>query len=197
MLKLSNIGERLFNSIDNFFQGPVKVSLVGNVVNLDASNILDYSYIEWDLNQSYIDIVISDLKASFGWIIPGSIRKVVRRIHQSGLIYLYTDTEEEGITETNDYSLFLKEPGINKVLSYPQAIQDAKYFKCLYISDWLKYIYRKCAPLINYGLLKKPYYLLGNFAPSQFEVPITEPCFIMKEFNGLKLKPAFAYHKRI
>jgi hypothetical protein len=196
MLKLSNMGERLFNSIDNFFQGTVKIDRVENDANLYMSNILKCNHIEWELNQDYFDILISDLRASLSRIIPGFIRRFAIRIQRLVLLYLYTDETEIETIETDNYLSFFLEPGMNIVLSYPQVMQDIIGSKCLFISDWMKDLYRKCNLTFRYGLLKKPYHLLGNFTPNHYEVHVTETCFIMKEFNEAKLNPAFAYHKR-
>lgn len=196
MLRLSTISESVFNTLDIFFRGTVKINIVENEVNQEIDNTLNNCYIEWNMHQDYFDIAIFDLKASFSWMIPRFARKLGRRIQQLGLLVLYMDVAEE-LIETQDYQPFIQEPGMEKVLSYPQVLKNVINGKCLLISDWVKEIYRKCHFIIDLKLINKPYYLLGHFAPNQYEVPVKESILIIKEFNGIKLNPAFAYHQRI
>jgi hypothetical protein len=196
MFKLSNIGERLYNCIDNFFQGTVKHEVDNNAIGLSTFNSLKYNYIEWELHQDYIDIIIFDLKASFSWIIPGFLRKFGSKVQQWCLVYLFTDMALEEIYATT-YSLpSIPAQGKKAVILYPKVIKDMISAKCSCTCNWLYESYKKSKLIITFELLRKPYYLLGNFAPYRYDVPVKETSFIMKELKSVKLNPAFAYHKR-
>jgi hypothetical protein len=201
MPKLSNVNEWLFNNIDNFFQGTERINSGENSGHLHPVNVLNTNYIEWELNQDIFDIAFCDIKCSFSWIIPRFIRKLAGRVKQLGLLYLYTDVAEEEISgrlvETRETAALTLEKAKKTVFSFPQRINDITVAKCLSISNWLKIEYNKLRLFVTMGLLRKPYYLLGTFAPYGYEVPETETTRLIKEFNWFKLNPAFAFHKRI
>jgi hypothetical protein len=201
MLKLNNVSNWLFDNINNFFQGSAGINRVENGEQLCVANILNAKYMEWELNQDIVDIALYDIKGSFSWILPRFMRDFASRVQQLCLLYLYTDMAEEEISgvwfEAGKTDAFRLEEIKIKVISYPQVIKDMIDEKCLFIKDWVKMSYRKLRLFITLDLLRKPYYLLDNFAPCRYEVPDAVTNCLIKEFNWVKLRPAFAFHKRI
>lgn len=201
MIKLRNLSDWLFTNIDHFFQGNVSMNIIENEYHVCTSNVLNTNNIEWELNQDIFDIAFCDIKSSFSWIIPGFIKKIAGRMKQLGLLYLYTDVSEEEIFGqfmlTRAQAALTLEKIRNTVILYPHVINDVTIAKCLSISEWIRIKCAKFRLFVTLELLRKPYYLLGNFSPSVYEVPVTETSRLGKEFSWFKLNPAFAFHKRI
>jgi len=201
MLKLSNVSDWVFNNIDHFFRGTSGINSGENSDHLCNINVMNTNYIEWELNQDIFDIAFCDIKTSFSWIMPGFIKNLAGRVKQLGLLYLYTDVAEEEVSgrwiETRETANMTLEKAKSRVISYYQVINDIATSKCLSISDWLKIKYNNFRLFVTLELLRKPYYLLGNFAPDIYEVPETEITPLLNEFHWFKLNPAFAFHKRI
>jgi hypothetical protein len=201
MLKLSRIRDRMFINIDNFFQGTARMNVADKNEYLYTTNVLNVNYMEWELNQDIFDIALFDIKSSFSWIIPGFIIKFAGRVKQLVFLFLYTDVAEEEISrgwaEVLENAPDFKKHDESKVIFYPQVIKEMTGSKYLSIIDWLKMKYIKSRVFITIKLLRKPYYLLGNFTPNKNKVPEPENATLIREFAWAKLNPAFAFYKRI
>jgi len=201
MFKLDKAEDWLFINIDKFFRGPGINSSTESDDNSHYSNPLNTNYMEWELNQDILDIALCDFVHSFRLFVPCFIRKFAYRFQQLALLYLYTDQVENEISskwhDIGWTGVINEDPFKINVITGHKVNKDLTCSKCLFISEWLKNIYKMSWLYRCLGCRKATYHLTGYFSPRIYEVPIAGIKYLIAAFDRAKLNPAFAFHKRI
>jgi hypothetical protein len=198
---VNKTGNKIFSSIDNFFQGNAirqNAEIYGDLSIQRANN---ESCMEWVLHQGIADIAINDISSSLKWILPGFIKKYIFRMHQLSLLYFFMDSPgEEEFTEwagLKDYSSDPIKEDKRKVIHILQDFRDRINSNFMSFNlVWRNFITR-LKVIIKHNQEKKTYYLLGYFAPQEYEHAVNSQNFMIRGPDKSKLTPAFSFHKRI
>lgn len=192
-------GDWIYNSIDNFFQGPASRYNADIRRNSPVQDILSSTQVEWELNQDIADIAFQDIKNCLRWIIPGFIKRYAIRLHQYSLLYLFTDVSGE--EESPAWGLNSNKDRINsdqsKIVYVFQHIKVEIISDCLSIIDWWKRSIGRLKVSIKVEEEKETYYLPGYFAPKRYGYLVHSQDQMIRGPDKSKLNPAFSFHKRI
>jgi hypothetical protein len=167
---IRKIGDGLFRFTDSFFQG----SNCGSTENPDKIIPADQvNCMVWELNQGVEDIVLKDLSVSINLLVPAFLRKPAAQFYKKVCMYFLVDAaiEEESLDPTNISASSLTFPPLQegKILTLFSDTKKIVSANVLSLRDWLKFKLQKVSSFLRLLQPEKPYYLLGDFAPSRYD----------------------------
>lgn len=184
---INKIGDVLYGNIDNFFQG--KVTLRSQELSVEHPQT-DIHSMTWELNQGIEDIVIKDLKISLKVLIPGIISRRIEHVFRKACMYFLVDAaiEEVSVDPGNqpDSKIELSVPPAAKQLFVFNSLKIGTNQHVLALIDWLKIKLQRIRSGLRPPGHDKPYYLLGDFTPSRYEL----------YSDNIKFRKACIFHLR-
>jgi hypothetical protein len=168
---IRKIGDGLYRLTDSFFQVPSAGLSENPDINLNPDQT---ACMVWELNQGVEDIVLKDLSVSLNILIPSFIRKPVKQLYKKACLYFLVDAiiEEESLDPvhfTGTEASILAEPAGKKFTLFADVKRKAIY-NVISLGDWIKIKLHRVGGFIRLLQPAKPYYLLGNFAPTGSDI---------------------------